>query len=75
MDIAILDSSAEAHMPDTIIMPYKAKVRHAGEPNEKRHLYRLAGNTCLAGDIMGDYRQWLSKFKQNCGGCGYGGCH
>ncbi len=55
MEIAILDTSAEAHMPDTIIMPYKAKVRGAGEPGEKPHTYRLAGNTCLAGDIMGDY--------------------
>jgi len=55
MDIAILDSSAEAHMPDTIIMPYRADVRDAGEAGEKAHTYRLAGNTCLAGDIMGDY--------------------
>ena len=55
MDIAILDSSAEAHMPDTIIMPYRAEVRGAGGANEKAFTYRLAGNTCLAGDIMGDY--------------------
>ena len=55
IDIAILDSSAEAHMPDTIIMPYRADVRDAGEAGEKAHTYRLAGNTCLAGDIMGDY--------------------
>jgi len=55
MDIAILDSSAEAHMPDTIIMPYRAEVRNAGQAGEKAHTYRLAGNTCLAGDIMGDY--------------------
>ena len=55
MDIAILDTSAEAHMPDTIIMPYRAEVRGAGEAGEKRYTYRLAGNTCLAGDIMGDY--------------------
>lgn len=55
IDIAILDSSAEAHMPDTIIMPYRAAVRDAGEANEKSYTYRLAGNTCLAGDIMGDY--------------------
>ena len=55
MDIAILDSSAEAHMPDTIIMPYRAKVVGAGKAGEKAHTYRLAGNTCLAGDIMGDY--------------------
>ncbi len=55
MDIAILDTSAEAHMPDTIIMPYRSEVRNAGVAGEKAHTYRLAGNTCLAGDIMGDY--------------------
>jgi len=55
IDIAILDASAEAHMPDTIIMPYRADVRGAGEAGEKTYTYRLAGNTCLAGDIMGDY--------------------
>lgn len=55
MDIVILDSSAEAHMPDTIIMPYRADVLGAGKAGEKTYTYRLAGNTCLAGDIMGDY--------------------
>ena len=55
IDIAILDTSAEAHMPDTIIMPYRAEVRDAGEAGEKAYTYRLGGNTCLAGDIMGDY--------------------
>lgn len=55
MDIAILDTSAEAHMPDTLAMPYRAEVRGAGEAGEKAHTYRLGGNTCLAGDIMGDY--------------------
>lgn len=53
--IAILDTSAEAHMPDTLAMPYRAAVRGAGESNEKAFTYRLGGNTCLAGDIMGDY--------------------
>jgi len=55
MKIAILDTSAEAHMPDTIIMPYRAEVRGAKEAGVLAHTYRLAGNTCLAGDIMGDY--------------------
>jgi len=55
MDIAILDSSAEAHMPDTIIMPYRADVEGASEAGIKPYTYQLAGNTCLAGDIMGDY--------------------
>ena len=55
MDIAILDISAEAHLPDTIIMPYRAEVRGASEANKKSYTYRLSGNSCLAGDIMGDY--------------------
>jgi carboxynorspermidine decarboxylase len=56
IDIAILDTSAECHMPDTLAMPYKAEVRGASsDPNEKQYKYRLGGNTCLAGDIMGDY--------------------
>jgi len=55
MDIAILDTSAEAHMPDTLAMPYRADVRFSAEAGIKKHTYRLTGNTCLAGDIMGDY--------------------
>jgi carboxynorspermidine decarboxylase len=55
MDIAILDTSAEAHMPDTLAMPYRADIRHSGKVNEKKYTYRLGGNTCLAGDIMGEY--------------------
>jgi len=55
MDVAILDTSAEAHMPDTLAMPYRADVRDAGVVNEKKYTYRLGGNSCLAGDIMGDY--------------------
>ncbi|MES9965106.1 MAG: carboxynorspermidine decarboxylase [Candidatus Sedimenticola sp. 20ELBAFRAG] len=55
MDIAILDTSAAAHMPDILEMPYRPEVRGAGEPGEKAHTYRLGGNTCLAGDVIGDY--------------------
>jgi len=55
MDIAILDTSAEAHMPDTLAMPYRAMIRHSGEAGERAYTYRFGGNTCLAGDIMGDY--------------------
>jgi carboxynorspermidine decarboxylase len=55
IDIAILDTSAEAHMPDTLAMPYRAMIRGSGEAGEKEYTYRLGGNTCLAGDIMGDY--------------------
>jgi len=55
IDIAILDVSAEAHMPDTLAMPYRAQIRGAGDVGEKPYMYRLGGPTCLAGDIMGDY--------------------
>lgn len=55
MDIAILDTSATAHMPDTLEMPYRAEIFGAGMPNEKPHTYRLGGLTCLAGDVIGDY--------------------
>jgi carboxynorspermidine decarboxylase len=55
MNIAILDTSAEAHMPDTIIMPYRSEVRDASKAGVKKYTYRLTGNTCLSGDIMGDY--------------------
>ena len=55
MNLAILDTSAEAHMPDTLAMPYRAMIRDSAEANEKKYTYRLGGNTCLSGDIIGDY--------------------
>ena len=55
MDIAILDTSAAAHMPDLIEIPYRPSIRGAGLPGEYGHTYRLGGMTCLAGDIIGDY--------------------
>lgn len=53
--IAITDASAECHMPDVLEMPYRPNIIGAGKPNEKPFTYRLGGNTCLAGDIIGDY--------------------
>ena len=55
MGIAILDASAACHMPDVLEMPYRPRVTGSGEPGEKPHAYRLAGPTCLAGDVIGDY--------------------
>ena len=55
MDIAILDASAACHMPDVLEMPYRPPLTGAGQPGEKPHTYRLAGPTCLAGDVIGDY--------------------
>ncbi|EAL1024928.1 carboxynorspermidine decarboxylase, partial [Campylobacter coli] len=64
--IAILDTSSEAHMPDTIIMPYTSEVLNArilatrenekiSDFKENEFAYLLTGNTCLAGDVMGEY--------------------
>ena len=55
LQIAILDTSASAHMPDVLEMPYRPNIIGAGQPKEKPHTYRLGGLTCLAGDIIGDY--------------------
>ena len=55
MDIAILDASAACHMPDVLEMPYRPHILYSGTAGEKTHTYRLAGNTCLAGDVIGDY--------------------
>ncbi|MBI9016399.1 MAG: carboxynorspermidine decarboxylase [Phycisphaerae bacterium] len=55
MPIAILDTSASAHMPDVLEMPYRPEIQGASTPNDKAHTYRLAGPTCLAGDVIGDY--------------------
>ncbi|MEE8397447.1 MAG: carboxynorspermidine decarboxylase, partial [Desulfobacterales bacterium] len=55
MDIAILDTSAAAHMPDVLEMPYRPEIIGAGRPGEHPFTYRLGGVTCLAGDIIGDY--------------------
>lgn len=55
VDTAILDTSAAAHMPDVLEMPYRPRVLGAGEPGEHAHTYRLGGLTCLAGDVIGDY--------------------
>lgn len=55
MDIAILDTSAAAHMPDVLEMPYRPQITGAGNPGELPCTYRLGGMTCLAGDVIGDY--------------------
>ncbi len=59
--LAILDSSATCHMPDTLEMPYRPGIRGAAEGDDGAatashpHSYRLGGMTCLAGDVIGDY--------------------
>ena len=55
MPIAILDTSATCHLPDTLEMPYRAQIIGAGEPGARPHTWRLGGQSCLAGDVIGDY--------------------
>ena len=55
LSVLILDASAACHMPDVLEMPYRPEIIGAGKPQEKKYTYRLAGNTCLAGDVIGDY--------------------
>lgn len=52
---AILDTSATCHMPDCIEMPYRATITGAGRSGQLAYSYRLGGQTCLAGDVIGDY--------------------
>ena len=53
--VAILDASAACHTPDVIEMPYRPPLLFAADPGEKPCTVRLAGPTCLAGDVFGDY--------------------
>lgn len=71
VEIAILDASCVCHMPDVIEMPYRPRVfrdpdwdgaavpgpaaDRGGAPGEKPCTVRLAGPSCLAGDVIGDY--------------------
>jgi len=55
MDLAIIDASAACHMPDVLEMPYRPEIIDADKPGVLPYTYRLGGNTCLAGDVIGDY--------------------
>lgn len=64
-DVAVLNTSAACHNPDILetqhdyTPPVKGAVQHGclkkTTESIKGNLYRFAGNTCLAGDIIGDY--------------------
>jgi carboxynorspermidine decarboxylase len=55
MPTAILDTSATAHMPDTLEMPYRPHILGTDQPGVLPHTYRLGGMTCLAGDVINEY--------------------
>lgn len=61
--IAVMDVSAACHMPDVIEMPYTPPLFQSTD-DEKGFDYRLAGPTCLSGDIIGDYKI-ESELKEN----------
>ncbi|MDR1695431.1 MAG: carboxynorspermidine decarboxylase [Endomicrobium sp.] len=57
-EIAIVDSSVEAHMLDLLIYRTPAKISAKPGKNE----YIIAGRSCLAGDVFGTYK-FASKLK------------
>ena len=64
MPVAVTDISATCHMPDVIEAPYRPAM--LGEPvhedafgaevDSSEGSVRLGGPSCLAGDVIGDYR-------------------
>ena len=50
--LAIVDSSIEAHMLDLLIYRQPAKM----EPCDGPHQYMVCGKSCLAGDIFGEFQ-------------------
>ena len=52
---AILDVSFTAHMPDCLEMPYKPRIAGATDPVHGKPTYRMGGNSCLSGDVMGEW--------------------
>ncbi|GAA9024521.1 carboxynorspermidine decarboxylase [Helicobacter pylori] len=66
-EIAILDASFSAHMPDCLEMPYRPSILKISVENDEELIevekgenqgafsYFLGGPTCLAGDFMGSF--------------------
>ncbi|MDO5309097.1 MAG: carboxynorspermidine decarboxylase [Planctomycetia bacterium] len=63
VDVAIVDVSASAHMPDVLEMPYTPEILNArravedveGPLAEGAHKYIVGCKTCLSGDVIGEY--------------------
>lgn len=55
MPVAVTDVSATCHMPDVIEAPYRPAMLGEAEAGQGEAV-RLGGPSCLAGDIIGDYR-------------------
>ncbi|GAA8104974.1 carboxynorspermidine decarboxylase [Helicobacter pylori] len=66
-EIAVLDASFSAHMPDCLEMPYRPSIFKVSAENDEELIevekgenqgafsYFLGGPTCLAGDFMGSF--------------------
>ncbi len=52
---AMIDASFACHMPDCLEMPYKPSVVGAHDTQECEMGWRIGGNSCLAGDFMGNW--------------------
>jgi carboxynorspermidine decarboxylase len=53
VDVAVVDASIEAHMLDHLIYGTHPRVNAPGEGD---HPVTIAGRTCLAGDVFGEFR-------------------
>jgi carboxynorspermidine decarboxylase len=53
VDVAIVDTSIEAHLLDHLIYGTTPKI---ASPSAGTHRVMIAGRTCLAGDVVGDYQ-------------------
>lgn len=53
---AIVDVSFACHMPDCLEMPYKPAIEQAlDDVDGDKPTYRIGGNSCLSGDVIGDW--------------------
>jgi carboxynorspermidine decarboxylase len=52
---AVLDVSFTCHMSDCLEMPYKPIILGATDELTGKPTYRMGGNSCLAGDYMGNW--------------------
>jgi carboxynorspermidine decarboxylase len=42
-------------MPDVLEMPYRPEVRNGHDAKQQPNVYKLGGNSCLAGDVIDTY--------------------
>ncbi len=52
---AMLNVSFACHMPDCLEMPYKPSIIGASDTPPNQRGWRMGGNSCLAGDFIGDW--------------------